>query len=609
MNISFFKKLKNKLTSGLNNLLYDSKDKAFFLIKIITFIASIAAIGILVYVYGFEPALKNVETAFTFLDFIFGIFLLTFCIRLVYSFQKTEFIKSHTLEATLMTLIFLNIILSIFFNERVVENLLLHFFSENVISFYRIFISFYIFIILALEFTKFNASLSTLKIQPSTTFILSFLVLSLAGTGLLMLPAMTVGNEGIFWLDALFTSVSATCVTGLIVVDTATYFTFKGQVVILALIQLGGLGIVSFASFFSMYIKGGVGIKHHAMVQDFTSSESLNTAKGLLRKVIFITFFIEGITFVLLYFTWGEGVIFANIKDKIFFTVFHAISAFCNAGFSLFSLNLYESAMREAYVFHIIIAAAVILGGIGFNTIEDLFYPSSLRKRLQRPWIDWKVSTKIAVWVSLALLIFGTIGFYFLERNNSLSGKNFLEIIITSFFHSAMRTSGFNTVDIGNLLIPTLIMLMFLMFVGGSSNSIAGGIKTSTFYLIVASTLATIRGKEKIEFGNRFLPNSLLFKALSVFSFAVVINSTSIFILSITEPEINIANLAFEQISAFGTVGFSTGITDQLSIVGKIVIIVSMFLGRVGTLTFAYALSTRSAISNYKYPKDYIMVG
>lgn len=610
MNISFFKKLTNKLTSGLNNLLYDSKDKAALLIKIITFIASTAAIGILVYVYGFEPAIKNIETAFNFLDFIFGIFLLTFCIRLVYSFQKTEFLKSHTLEATLMALIFINIILSIFFNQRVIEDLLLHFFSENVISFYRVFISFYIFILLALEFTKFNASLSTLKIQPSTTFILSFLALILAGTGLLMLPAMTVSKGGMFWLDALFTSVSASCVTGLIVVDTATFFTYKGQVVILILIQLGGFGIVSFASFFSSFITGGVGIKHHAMLQDFTSSESLNTAKQLLRKVILITFIIEGFTFVLLYFTWGEGVEFNSIKDKVFFTLFHAISAFCNAGFSLFTNNLYEPFVRDAYVFHIVIAAAVILGGIGFNTIEDIFSPSALRNRLRNPWMDWKISTKIAVWVSLALLIIGTIGIYFLEKDNTLSDKNLLEAIISSFFQSTItRTAGFNTIDFSQLLMPTMILMMFLMFIGGSSNSIAGGIKTSTVYLIIASTISTIKGKEKIEIGRRFIPNSLLFKALSVFFFAITINLVSIFILSVSEPEIDIAELAFEQISAFGTVGLSTGITAQLSSFGKIMIIISMFLGRVGTLTFAYALSTRSASTNYKYPKAYIMVG
>lgn len=610
MNISPIKNLKNKLTSALNVILYDSKDKAYRFFRIITFIASIAAISILVYVYGFEPPLKKVEQAFIGIDIIFGIFLVTFLFRLTYSFQRTRFLGSNKLEAVLMAFIFLNIILTLFFDERLIEDLLSVFVSESIIPFYRAFVSFYMFIILSLEFTKFSASISSLKIQPSTTFILSFIILISAGTGLLMLPAMTVNPGSMSGLDALFTSVSASCVTGLIVVDTATFFTYKGQVVILILIQLGGFGIVSFASFFATFIGGGVGIKHHAMLQDVTSSESLNTAKGLLRKVILITFIIEGITFVLLYFTWGEGIEFDSINDKIFFTLFHAVSAFCNAGFSLFTNNLYEPIVREAYIFHIIIAAAVILGGIGFNTIEDIFSPWSLRKRLKSPWIDWKISTKIAVWVSLALIVLGTLGIYFLERDNTLADKNFIEAVISSFFQSTItRTAGFNTIDFSELVVPTMILMMFLMFIGGSSNSIAGGIKTSTFYLIIASTISTIKGKEKIEIGKRFIPNSLLFKALSVFSFAVAINLIGIFILSISEPKIGISELAFEQISAFGTVGLSTGITAQLSTVGKIMIIISMFLGRVGTLTFAYALSTRSTKVSYKYPKAYVMVG
>src|SRR5690606_18873342 len=164
-----------------------------------------------------------------------------------------------------------------------------------------------------------------------------------------MLPAMTVSPEGIYWLDALFTSVSAVCVTGLLVVDTATFFTYKGQIVIMTLIQLGGIGIVSFASFFATFIKGGVGIKHHAMLQNITSTDSLLSAKGLLMKVVTITFIVEGITFVLLFFTWSSDLVFHSLRDKIFFTLFHTISAFCNAGFSLFSNGLYEPVLRDAY--------------------------------------------------------------------------------------------------------------------------------------------------------------------------------------------------------------------------------------------------------------------
>lgn len=609
MNISPIIKFKNKLISSLNILLYGSKVKALLVLRIITFLASLSAVGILVYVYGFEPSLPKIERSFDWLNIIFAIFLVTFFVRFLYSFKRTVFFRNRKFETFLMVLILANFVAIFVFDQYWIDRALKVLFVENIAPLYRGFISLYMFVILALEFTKINAAISTIRVKPSTIFIGSFLLLIGVGAGLLMLPAMTVAPGSMRWLDALFTSVSAVCVTGLLVVDTATFFTYKGQLVIMALIQLGGIGIVSFASFFATFIKGGVGIKHHAMLQDITSTESLLSAKGLLVKVISITLIVESITFALLFFTWSSEVVFDSLKDKIFFTLFHAISAFCNAGFSLFSNNLYEPAMREAYVFHLVIAAAVIMGGIGFNTIEDLFSPAALRKRLASPWMDWKISTKIAVWVSVALLILGTLGFYIIEKDNTLADKNFLETLITSFFHSAIRTSGFNTIDTSQLMIPTLLMLMFLMFIGGSSNSVAGGIKTSTFYLIIASAIATIRGTDRIEIGKRTIPNSLLFKALSVFSFAVVINLIGIFILSITDPEIEFVKLVFEQISAFGTVGLTTGITASLSDAGKIMILTSMFLGRVGLLTFAYALSSKSSSRSYRYPSAHIMIG
>ena len=604
------KKLSNQFISSLNNLLYDSKQKASYFIRIITFFASIGGVSLLIYIYGFEPGPEIIKKCFSWLDIIFIIYLLTYIARLLYAFQRARFILGNKIETFLMALIAINGVLNLIFDTRTVEEILNFFDTNYVLHYYRIAISLFMFFILGLEFTKFNVNLGTIKVAPSTTFVLSFLVLIGSGTGLLMLPAMTATPGSMNFLDALFTSVSASCVTGLIVVDTATFFTYKGQVVILLLIQLGGFGIVSFASFFATFVGSGVGIKHHAMLQDFTSSESLNTAKSLLRQIVIITFVVESIAFVLLYFTWGGDIRFNSLNDKIFFTAFHAVSAFCNAGFSLFTNNLYEPFVRDSYIFHLVIAVTVILGGIGFNTIQDVLAPSSLRKRLQKPWLNWKLSSKIAIGVSVVLLIAGTIGIFFLEKHNTLADKNLIEMLIASFFQSSItRTAGFNTIDISQLLAPTLVLMMFLMFIGGSSNSIAGGIKTSTLYLIIASTVATIKGREKIEIGGRFIPKTLLFRALSVFFFAASINIIGVFVLAISEPKMDIVDLAFEQISAFGTVGLSTGVTGLLSNAGKIMIIISMFLGRVGILTFAYALITPSKTMNYKYPKAHLMVG
>jgi trk system potassium uptake protein len=412
------------------------------------------------------------------------------------------------------------------------------------------------------------------------------------------------------FLDALFTATSATCVTGLIVVDTATYFTFKGELVILALIQIGGIGMVSFATFFATFMRSGVGLKHSAIIRDQLSSESLFEAKGLLRKIVGITFLIEFIGFLGIFYTWGEQVEFDSLGKKIFYSIFHSVSAFCNAGFSLYSDGLYQSLVKDAYLLHIVIIGIIILGGLGFGVITDLFSPAALRERLEKPWKDWQIGTKMVLFSSMFLILIGTLVFYTLERNNVLKDMNALETIITSVFQSVTtRTAGFNTVDFTALTSPTLIFMMGLMFIGASPGSTGGGIKTITFVLIAASAIATIRGNKNVEFSRRNIPSELLFKAFYVFSFAVAYNFLAIFLLAITDPEINILQLAFEQVSAFATVGLSTGITATLSINSKIVIILSMFLGRVGTLTVALALSRRLGSTSYRYPDGYVLVG
>lgn len=265
-------------------------------------------------------------------------------------------------------------------------------------------------------------------------------------------------------------------------------------------------------------MKSGVGIKQQLFLQDYLISESLFSAKGLLRKIIFITISLELITFVLIYFTWGDEMVFNSQAQKLFFTAFHAVSAFCNAGFSLFTNGLADHGVATSYILHIVVAISMIFGTIGFSTIQDIFNVQRLRDRYQNPWKDWNLSTKVAVYTTAFLIVFGMLVFYLLERDYILSEKNFIEATITSFFQSVTRTAGFNTVDIGALRTPTLILLAFLMFIGASSGSVGGGIKTSTFYLILVSVFSTIRGRLKIEIDKKFIPKELLFKALSIFS-------------------------------------------------------------------------------------------
>ncbi|EMR02846.1 TrkH family potassium uptake protein [Cesiribacter andamanensis] len=604
------RRIKNDLAESLNRLLYESRTKAYTSIRSVTFISSLTAVALLVYNIGYELSPMEQRQVYYGLDLVFLIFVLTYVARWLYSFRRTDFIIRHKFEGVLMGIILLNGLSVYLLDIALIPRLLGELGLANPVELYHFFIGCFMFLLLVYEFGVATTRLGNLNVRPATAFIFSFLILISLGTALLMLPDMTRAPGSMPFLEALFTSVSACCVTGLIVVDTATYFTLKGQLVIMLLIQLGGLGILSFASFFTLIFRQGVGIRHQVMLQDFLSSESLLTARGLLRQIVLMTFFIEFIGFLLIFSTWSPDVKFSSIDQKIFFSAFHSVSAFCNAGFSLYTNGLYENLVREAYVMHLVIAGLVIFGGIGFPVIQDLFSRKRLRDRLRNPWKDWQLGTKIAVYVSASLLLFGTLMFYVLEYDNTLKGLTLLEAVITSFFQSmTTRTAGFNTVDIGALRLPTYIIFMFLMFIGASSGSIGGGIKTSTFFLVVASTIATVQGKAKLEIGKNFISTSLVFRALSVFIFAVGVNILGILLLTITEPGMELRSLVFEQVSAFATVGLSTGITAELSDMSRIIIICSMFIGRVGTITFALAFTSRVSTRAYQYPKAHLMVG
>jgi potassium uptake TrkH family protein len=594
----------------LNQLLYGSRKTVLKLVVIFRILTALSLFGLLVFTFGFYHENLYLKKLFDWFDFLLLIYVITYLVRMLYTFRKTTFFRENKFETGLIFLILLNGVLTYAFDIYLLEIIAGELSVENYAEFYLWFLALYIWIILGLEFIKLNSLITTLKLNPSTTFVVSFVLLIAGGAALLSLPTMTTGKESIPLIDALFTSTSATCVTGLIVVDTGTYFTFRGQLVILLLIQLGGLGILSFATFFGMLMSGGIGFRQQLMMQNFLSEESLKSSQQLLRQIFTITLLIEIFTFGMIYFSWDKQVPFDSGFDKIFSSAFHAVSAFCNAGFSLFTNGLNEHFLRNNFLLQISIISAVIMGGIGFGVIEDLFSPSRLRDRLANPWRDWAISTKIAIFTSFFLLAFGMLGFFLLENQNVLEHQTAFEKLQHSFFQSATtRTAGFNTVDIAKLSSATLIMFIFLMFIGASSGSVGGGIKTSTFFLIVASVGSTLRGKNRVEIGRRFIPNEVVFRALSIFSFAVVLNFAGIFVLSLTDPQLPLLDIAFEQFSAFATVGLSTGITSQLSGAGKIMIIISMFLGRVGTLTFALALSKQSETTSYRYPKGHVMIG
>ncbi len=577
--------------------------------RIVTFLSSFFAFFTLIYGYGFELSEQRFHSAMFLLELTFVVFVLSYLVRLVYAFKKRDFLKNNWIEGVLMLLIVVQVVSHHIFDVPLITNIFRQLGFSNIKDLYHLFITLYMLLVLGVEVNRVNELFSKFKLKPSATFIVSFILIILVGTGLLMLPTATTHKGSMGFLDALFTSVSATCVTGLIVVDTATYFTFKGQIVILVLMQVGGIGIISFATFFATLFKG-MGLKQQSFMQNIFGTESLLLAHGLLRRIIVMTLFIEMVLTFGIFISWSDYVVFDSLGDKIFYSIFHAVSAFCNAGFSLFSNGLFEEGIREAYLLHLVIALAIILGGIGFPVINDVLSIKRLRERLEHPWKDWSLSSKVSIYTSVFLIGLGMVGYYIFEKDNTMQDQPFFGAMITSFFQSVTtRTAGFNTIDFSQITIPAAMITIFLMFIGASPGSMGGGIKTTTFFIINYAALTILRGYKTVEVGRTTIPKELVYNAFSVFIFAAIFNFFAIFLLAVTEAGTPILSLVFEQISAFATVGLTTGITAELSVYGKIIIIVSMFIGRVGTLTLVLALSSRIKEYPHKYPDGRLMIG
>lgn len=604
--INYFKNLKEKI----NLFAYDSKSQVLTVFAYTTFITALFSAGLIVSYYGYSHSAEQAGVMLTLIKSCFGVFITNYLLRLFYTTDRLSFLKRNWIESVMMALLIYDALSLFVFNVPLLER---YFYSIGVADYkpiYIFFIQAYILVLAAMELTKYSSQILQLKLKPATLFVLFFMGVIALGTFLLMMPEMTTQAGSMNWLNALFTSASATCVTGLIVVDTATFFTFKGHFVILMLMQVGGIGIVSFASFFAFFLKSGTGIRQHTMLQDLISEESVFSTVQLLRQILYYTLVIEMVGTMFIYSLWDPSMVFDSSGEKFFYSVFHSVSAFCNAGFALFTDGLMEGGLKTSYVLHLAFAALIVLGGLGFPALRDLTSINSLRDRMKKPWKQWKTSTVIAVNASILLIVSGSIVFYLLERNDLLAGMNPIEAAITSIFQSiTTRTAGFNTVDIGMLNMPTYILFIFLMFIGASSGSTGGGIKTSTFFIILLAVKATLRGEKKLNYRRRNISYSLLNKAYTIFIFSASFVLLSVFFLTITDPEKHIMAVVFESVSAFCTVGLTMGITPELSDWGKVIIITAMYIGRVGTLTLAFALSSPARYTQYKYPNTNMMVG
>ncbi|MGO1469211.1 MAG: TrkH family potassium uptake protein [Tissierella sp.] len=436
------------------------------------------------------------------------------------------------------------------------------------------------------------------QLNPPAVLAAGFLSLIIIGTILLSLPIASKNAQSIGFLDALFTASSAVCVTGLIVVNTAEHWSLFGQIVILILIQIGGLGIMTMATSVALIMGKKIRLKERLAIKEQLNQETIGGLVKLTKYVIFITFAIEFIGALLL------SVKFIPIYGRtkgIWFSIFHSISAFCNAGFDILG-NSIAPFVGDIWI-NIILCSLIILGGLGFAVYIDVYNQKRFKKL--------NIHSKFVLSMTGLLLLIGTVFFFLIEYNNpfTLEKLNTVEKITSSFFQSTVtRTAGFNSVSISSIKDTSAFLMIMLMFIGGSPASTAGGIKTTTFGTLILTTFSTIKGEKDVGVFNRRIGENVINKALAIIIIGLTWIITVSFILTITEQAVFL-DVLFETTSAFATVGLTRGITPSLSIVGKILITITMYIGRVGALTMAFAFGRRRKHKKYREAEGNIIVG
>jgi trk system potassium uptake protein len=463
------------------------------------------------------------------------------------------------------------------------------------------------------EYSELKINLRRTLLNPAQFFILSFLLIIFIGSLLLLLPNAT--HQGISYLDALFTSTSAVCVTGLAVVDTGKHFSLFGQTIIMCLIQIGGLGILTFASYFGYFFKGGTSYENQLVLSDMTSSKKLNQVFSTLKNIIIITFGIELISATFIYLSLDSSR-FTTQFDKIYFSAFHAVSAFCNAGFSTLSDSLYDPGFRFNYTLQLVIVLTFVLGGLGFPIVVNilafikykLITLVSPRKSKFKPWV-LNINSRITLITTVSISLIAFIAFYCLEFNNTLAEHSGLGKIITAIFGATTpRTAGFNTIDTSALYFPTTMLVFLLMWIGASPASTGGGIKTSTFAIATLNILSLAKGKSRIEVYRREIADISVRRAFATIALSLIVIGLGIMIISNSDSEKELKSIAFECFSAYSTVGLSLGITADMSSTAKLVLIAIMFVGRVSMLSVVIAVIRKTKYTSYRYPSEELTI-
>lgn len=527
-------------------------------------------------------------------------------IRLGISREKLDYVKTHWVDFLFIVLFIAQIVLIRFFSRtHFMEAFLV---QLNIVSLTKAYIvAAQVYIALAL-FTKTidaNRFLAKLKMSAPQMVLASFATVIAVGTLMLLLPRATSTGQSMPFIDALFTATSATCVTGLIVVDTGSFFSRFGQVIMLLLIQLGGIGIMSLVAFSAAAIGRGIGMRERAMLKDILDSSFMGEVTRLLRNIVLITVIFEIAGVLVLSRIWARD--FPTPMTTFYYSLFHSISAFCNAGFSLFSDSLEGFRGRADVV--LTFAALIVIGGLGFIVISSLFRFFLGRIRRDKPRPRLNLHTKIVLLTSGILLVVGTVAFYALEVDDSMVDFTGGERALSAFFSSVTaRTAGFSTLRMGSIAVPSALVIILFMFIGASSGGTGGGIKTNTFAVLIATLRSMLRARQDVEVFNKAIPRDIVTKAICVVMLSLGLIFAAALVVS-TYERVGFIDVLFETVSAFGTVGLSRGLTHGLTAPSKVAIIITMFLGRIGPLTLGLAISQRVHERTYAYPTERVMIG
>ena len=608
-------KIYHKFLLYQNKWIYPYVRVALRVMTTLTYLASILLIVGLVYEHGFRISAAEAHQLQRLYHGVWIVFLADISLHIALEYKDTRRTFSR-LTWILTFLLYLTLVPVVFHRPEV----------EGAVQAVWDFLDgrmYHLSLLLVLSFLNLSYGLVRLlgrRTNPSLILAVSFLIIILVGTGLLMLPRSTV--SGISWVDSLFISTSAVCVTGLTSVDVASTFTTTGFVIIILLIQIGGLGVMTLTSFFAMFFMGNTSLYNQLVVRDMVSANSLNSLLSTLVYILGFTLAIEGAGMLAI---WSDihGTMGMDIHEELAFSAFHSISAFCNAGFSTLPGNLGNPLLLAGHhnPFYIYIYLLIILGGIGFpilvNFKDIILYHIRRFWRFLRTW-EWdgrrfyhlyNLNTRIVLIVTFLLLVFGTLGIALFEWYGSFAGMPVADKWTQAFFNAVCpRTAGFSSVDLAGLGVQTLLLYLILMWIGGGSQSTAGGIKVNAFAVVVLNLVAVLRGTERVEvFGRELSYDSIRrSNATVVMSFGVLF--IFIFVISILEPKLSLLTIAFECVSAISTVGSSLNATPLLGDDSKLLVALLMFVGRVGLITLMLGIIKQKKHTKYRYPSGQIII-